>query len=142
MTDENENLHPAERRIKERQTIEELRARIAELEAAQAQPADEDDEYDDDGYGYAPAAESEPFEIPAEEIAAHERVSAAATPTAPPPAPATELQSIHYQVQNAPASEMHPGSALYKRTLEAIQKAGIHVGSGLVEHTGQFGPLE
>ena len=141
-----ENEHPAERRIREKRELEELRARNAELEAQlAASNEDADDEYQRI-YG-APEQPyeqqyQEHYEIPADEIAAHQRVASAATPLAPPPTAASELQALRYQALHAPASQLHPSSELYARTLDAIRKAGLEVVSGELVHDGTFAPLD
>lgn len=141
MTDE-QNEHPAEKRIREKRELEELRARNAELEAKLATSnEDADDEYDRI-YGAPEQPYEQPYEIPEDEIAAHQRVASAATPLAPPPTAASELQALRYQALHAPASQLHPSSELYARTLDAIRKAGLEVVSGELAHDGTFAPLD
>lgn len=142
MTDE-ENLHPAEKRIRERQTIEQLQARIAELESQQGQ-GDYYDQADANPYGDdpAPAYGYTQNQIPQEEIDAHQRVASAATPLAPHPSAYSALDAVRHAAASAPHSALHPGSPLYQQTLEAIRKAGVNVSTGSLDHSGHFDPLD
>jgi hypothetical protein len=159
--DQNEQEHPAERRIREKaekREADELRAKLAEYERKDAVrhagldlndkqlkalwAAHDGDPTPDALKSTAAAlgfAKEETPAVSAEEIAAHERVAQAASPATPPPVPASALDAVLQQVRNAPVSQLSPGGELYQRTLAAIQQAGLQMGQ--LDHDGQLYPL-
>lgn len=150
-----ENEHPAARRQREsaeKRESEELKARLVEYERKdlvrdaglelndkqlKALWAAHDGESTPDALKATAAslgfAKEDTSQIPAEEVAAHQRVASASTPLAPPPPAMSKLVALHQQAQQVGVNQL---SELYPQVLAAIQEAGGEFVN--LDHSGRF----